>query len=249
MRRIARLLVVPVLAISGLGGQPASAEGGVANAIVSEGSGAAVFIGYGGNRQISLQWRPAKQYDSAVMLYQLQRADGPMLESRQQATTFVDLNLQPNTAYTYKLTVFQLVVKATKVKGQVINKTITKTIGRNQITVTTDPSAVINLRGVLSNLRYVPLSQTNCQYDVTLTWEAPLNTAKTPVTYEVIWNNNIMVRGLSALTYSIAGMPAGAGADIQVLAENATGLSVEISRINAVAGYVYDSVNHICRPQ
>ena len=85
----------------------AIAEDSNRNAIISEGNGAAVFIGYGGDLSVDLEWRPSKQFDASQMLYQVQRSDGPMLVSRTRAESFKDRNLRPNTYYTYNLTVYQ----------------------------------------------------------------------------------------------------------------------------------------------
>ena len=224
-----------LIAVGSLAQAPAFAEGDTRNAIVSEGNGAAVFIGYGGNRQVELQWRPSKQYDAATILYQVQRSDGAMLESKKQSTNYIDKNLQPNTEYTYALTVFQLVEKTSIVKGQKITKTLTKVVGKNKITVLTLPSMVVNMRAPLqdTSLR-TDASVTNyCSFDVVAEWEAPINATNSPITYSVYLNGNLIAYGITATSYRFTGLMSNTGHDVKVVAENKTGPATDNAHLGA----------------
>lgn len=193
------LLCLATFSLNLINPQFSVAETTTRNAIISEKNGAAVFIGYGGERSVELSWRPSKEFEDSVMLYQVKRSDGPMLESKTRASSFVDKNLQPNTKYTYYLTVFQSVTKQVTLKGQKIQKTTTKNLGTNEITVLTLPSMVVNLRYKIIKTT-VP-----CTSSIELTWEAPEHFAN-QLKYSVTLNGNIMVYGLSnsTRTYTIA---------------------------------------------
>lgn len=199
-----------------LGVNPAQAEQSTGNAIVSEGNGAAVFIGFGGDRQVDLSWRPGKQYEDSVMLYQVQRSDGPMLESKSRATSFTDRNLQPNSSYTYNLTVFQAVTKKVTVKGVKTQKTSLQRVGANSITVVTLPTMVVNVKAACSSLTALRIW-----------WEKPQNAALNQIAYSVVFAGNVVVSGLSpeTLEYTIEDLNLRPykSKDISVVAENSTG--------------------------
>lgn len=186
-----------------IGGQPVPA-----NAIISEGNGAAVFAGYAsGAGKISLRWDPERKYADSTILYQVQRSDGAMLLSKSRATSFNDMNLAPNTNYTYTLTTFEQTSrdvpmrnkkgKVTKVNGRVMTmkKTITKAVGKNEITVATIPGQVIGLT--------VDLPQTK-PYNgkgLVLSWSPPQESA-IPLTYSVAINGNLRAVGLTTPSYT-----------------------------------------------
>ena len=217
MKRFAALTATMALALVGMGAGPAHADTPPPpNAIVSEGNGAAVFIGYGGDKQVSLSWRPSKKYEGASMLYQVQRSDGAMLESRTAAAMYKDVNLTPNTTYGYILIAFQSIKKQFTVtkgpsKGQTITRTVTKRVGRNEINVLTLPSMVVGLTA--------PRITTT---SIALTWQAPQYTAN-PVTYSVVCNGNVMAFGLTTGAFELTGLQPAKGYAISVVTENASG--------------------------
>lgn len=233
MRKFIGVVLAGLLA-AGTGTAPATAEGGTANAIISEGNGAAVFIGYGGERSVALQWRPSKNYDAATLLYQVQRSDGAMLESKKQVLAYTDINLQPNTFYTYILTTYQLVEKTAIVKKQRITKTYTKVLGKNQITVLTYPGMVVNFQANTdpSSFAFSPGSASGCVFNSFLTWEPPQNSEKAPISYTVRLNGNVMAYGLGVTSYKLLNLPTQVAQNVQVYAENATGLGVQVAALN-----------------
>jgi hypothetical protein len=185
------------------------------NAIVSEGNGAAVFIGYGADKKVQLSWRPSKKYEGASMLYQVQRGDGAMLESRTAAASFTDVNLVPNTLYSYRLTSYQSLKKTIVLtkgpnKGQRVTRTITKRVGTNSVSVLTLPSMV------------VALTASGKADSIDFTWQAPQYSAN-PVTYSVLIGGNVMAYGLTQGLYTVSGLTCGKKATISVIVENAAG--------------------------
>lgn len=252
VRRSFRVSLALVLAAGSLVfrlpiGDPAMAESGTANSIVSEGNGAAVFIGTGGDRQVTLAWRPSRTYDAATLLYQVQRSDGAMLESKKQSTEFVDKNLQPSTTYRYTLTVFQITEKKAKVNGQWITKSYTKTVGKNSISVLTLPGPVLNLKSTSSGARYEVIPSAACLNDVTLAWDAPQNAASDQITYTVVMGSNVMAQKVSTLSYTVTSVPAFKDNTFTVYAENPTGLGVQTSKIT-VSALTGDKRPGICLP-
>ena len=186
------------------------------NAIISEGNGAAVFIGYGDDKGVSLSWRPSKKYEGASMLYQVQRGDGAMLESRTAAASFKDISLLPNTNYGYILTAFQSIKKNYVItkgpsKGQTIVRTTTKRVGRNSINVLTLPSMVVGLNAPSVTATTIALA-----------WQPPQYTAN-PVTYSVIMNGNVMAYGLTTGGFQLTGLLPNKSYSITVATENASG--------------------------
>jgi hypothetical protein len=195
------------------------------NAIVSEGNGAAVFIGYGADKGVSLSWRPSKKYEGASMLYQVQRGDGAMLESRTSAASFNDINLLPNTNYGYILTAFQSIKKSYVItkgpsKGQTIVRTTTKRVGRNSINVLTLPSMVVGLN-----------SPSVTTTTLTLAWQPPQYTAN-PVTYSVIMNSNVMAYGLTTGSFQLTGLQPSKSYSITVVTENASGQAIHNAQLS-----------------
>lgn len=195
------------------------------NAIVSEGNGAAVFIGYGEDKKIFLQWRPSKKYESAKMLYQLQRSDGAMLESKTAANSYRDQGLLPNTTYTYTLTTFRSITKVVTIakgpqKGEKTTKTIVKRVGTNTITVLTLPSQVVALQQTAET----PTT-------ATITWQPPQYMAN-PVTYSVYLNGNLQGYELTNYTFTITGLEAKKSYTIKVSTVNAAGEAAYNSSIN-----------------
>jgi hypothetical protein len=216
MRRVAALALALGFVIAGLGAPPVQAEEPPPNAIISEGNGAAVFIGYGGDRFVNLSWRPSKQYEGASMLYQVKRSDGAMLESLTAAASFRDINLLPNTTYGYTLITYQSLKKTYVItkgpsKGQAITRTVTKRVGRNAINVVTLPSMVVNLR-------VAAISPDS----FTLTWEPPQYMAN-PVTYSVVMGGNVMAYGLTSGSYTATGLTSNKSYVTVVVVENVTG--------------------------
>lgn len=220
MKSRTALIAGLVVALAAFAAPGAVAEETPPNAIVSEGNGAAVFIGYGGTRSVSLSWTPSKQYETASMLYQVQRSDGAMLVSKTRAASYVDPNLQPNTNYGYRLTVFQSIVKNVTVNGEVVQKTITKRKGTNAITVLTLPEMVIGLTAVTH------------QTQIDLTWQPPQNAANSPITYSVKLDGNLMAVGLTTTTFSLPGLTAQSSYSVEVISENAAGMA----KVNARLG-------------
>ena len=165
-------------------------------------------------------WRPSKKYEDATMLYQVQRSDGAMLESRTRASSLKDRNLQPNTNYTYRLTVYRSIVKTVTVNGEDVKRTITRRVGTNSITVLTLPTMVVGFKAV-------PAAAS-----ISLTWQPPQNAANSRVTYSVELDNNVMAYGLDALSYVLSGVACGRSHEVRVVAENDAGPARENARIN-----------------
>lgn len=212
MRKITAVLAGLALALVALPAPPAQADDIPPNAIVSEGNGAAVFIGYGGDRTVDLSWRPSKKYEDATMLYQVQRSDGAMLESKTRAASLTDRNLQPNTNYTYRLTVFQSIVKTFVENGEDVKRTITKRVGTNSITVLTLPTMVVGLTAIPAPGGVINVN-----------WQPPQNAANSPITFSVLLDDNVMAYGLTVFSYSLTGVTAGRTHTVKVVAENAAG--------------------------
>jgi hypothetical protein len=215
MKRFIPFVVGSLLLIAG-GAPPAQAETPPPppNAIVSEGNGAAVFIGYGADRSVELSWRPSKKYEAATMLYQVQRTDGAMLESKTSASKFTDVNLTHNTSYGYRLITFQSIKKKYTVtrgpsKGQVIYRTQTKRVGTNEINVLTLPSMVVGLTASVVGGA------------ATLTWQPPQYSAN-PVGISVVIGGNVMAYDITTGTYSFPGT-CGTSYAVVVVVENASG--------------------------
>lgn len=230
MRRTPVIICLSIL-LASLASGPAKAidEPPPPNAIVSEGNGAAVFIGYGADKSVNLSWRPSKKYESAEMLYQVQRSDGAMLESRTSASSFKDVNLTPNTIYGYRLVTFQSVKKKYLItkgpsKGQTIIRTTTKRVGRNDISVLTLPSMVVGL--------ICPARTTT---SITLHWEAPQYMAN-PVTYRVVVDGNDMAYGLTNGDYTVNGLESGKTHNVTVVVENSAGQSAKNADLNITLG-------------
>jgi hypothetical protein len=226
MKQFIPFVVGSLLLIAG-GAPPAQAETPPPppNAIVSEGNGAAVFIGYGADRQVQMSWRPSKKYEGASMLYQVQRGDGAMLESRTSASSFTDRNLLPNTTYAYSLISFQSLKKTVVItkgpnKGQSITRTITKRVGTNTITVLTLPSMVVGL------------SATPNEDGIAFNWQPP-QYATNPFTYSVVMGGNLMAYGMTTLTYAVSGLGCGKKATITVVVENAAGQAPKNASLSA----------------
>jgi len=217
MRRVAALALALGFMIAGVGVPSATAETTPPpNAIISEGNGAAVFIGYGIDRAVNLSWRPTKKYEGAAMLFQVQRGDGAMLESRTAAAAFRDFNLLPNTAYGYSLISYLAVKKSYTItkgpsKGQTIVRTLTKRVGTNRITVLTLPSMVVNLK--VASI---------AGDTATITWEPP-QYAQNPVTYTVTMGGNVMAYGMTTGSYTATGLACGTSPALTVIVENAAG--------------------------
>jgi len=226
MKRTAVLTLVLGLSLAGFVAGPAQADDQPPpNAIVSEGNGAAVFIGYGADKAVNLSWRPSKKYEGATMLYQVQRSDGAMLESRTSASTFRDVSLTPNTAYGYTLITFQsvkktYVIKKGASKGQTITRTVTKRVGRNQINVLTLPSMVVGL------------STTSTLDSIDLTWQPPQYTSS-PVTYNVVMNGNVMAFGLTNGAFRIGSLSCGTSYLLMVVTQNASGEAAINAKLSA----------------
>lgn len=227
MKRAAVIALATGFMIAGLGAGPAHADTAPPpNAIISEGNGAAVFIGYGVDKAVNLSWRPSKKYEGASMLFQVQRSDGAMLESRTAAASFQDVNLLPNTAYGYSLISF-LAVKTSYLitkgpsKGQTIVRTKTKRVGTNRITVLTLPSMVVNLKvaAVTGD-------------SATVTWEPPQYTAN-PVTYSVTMGGNVMAYGLTSGSYTATGLTCATNSTITVIVQNAAGEAAKNAMVTA----------------
>lgn len=225
MKRIAILAAMTGLTLGMLPWGSAQAEDTPPpNAIVSEGNGAAVFIGYGGDKVVNLSWRPSKKYESANMLYQVQRSDGAMLESKTSAAEFKDVDLTPNTVYGYTLITFKALKKTYTVqsgpsKGQTITRTVTKRVGRNQINVMTLPSMVVGLTGQagLDNM--------------SLTWLPPQYTAN-PVTYTVTLDGNVMGYSLTDTKFQQAGLSCSHSYSVVVLTQNTAGYSAVSAKLS-----------------
>ena len=218
MRRFATIVAISALLVCGLATVPAHADTAPPppNAIISEGNGAAVFIGYGDDKFVALSWTPSKQYEAATMLYQVQRSDGAMLVSKTSASSLKDINLLPNTSYGYILTVYKSIKKEVTIqsgpsKGQKITRTVTKRVGRNSINVLTLPSMVVGL-----------ISPAKTPTSITLAWQAPQYTAN-PVTYSVIVDGNVMAYGLTTGGFQVNGLESGKTHSVTVLTENASG--------------------------
>jgi hypothetical protein len=229
MRKTTVLTLAMGMALAGLVANPAQAEDQPPpNAIVSEGNGAAVFIGYGADKAVNLSWRPSKKYEGATMLYQVQRGDGAMLESRTSASTFRDVNLTPDAVYGYTLITFQsvqktYVIKKGASKGQTITRTITKRVGKNQINVLTLPTMVVGL------------SATSTVDSIDLAWQPPQYTS-TPVTYNVVMNGNVMAYGLTAGGFHLGSLTCNQSYAITVVTQNASGEAVLNAKLSVKTG-------------
>ena len=153
------------------------------NAIVSEGNGAAVFLGLGGDKQNALFWRPTKKYDSERMLYQVQRSDGAIVVSKSSRTNYTDKQLKPNTKYGYTLTSY----KQTKItKGKKKGKYKTKRVGKNYIEVLTIPGQIQGL--------YSPGGRD-------LVWQTPFEQSQ-PMQYNIYVNNNLWIERYEGTSYT-----------------------------------------------
>lgn len=214
MRKITALLAGLALAMVAMPAPAALADDIPPNAIVSEGNGAAVFIGYGGDRTVDLAWRPSKKYEDATMLYQVQRSDGAMLESKTRAASLTDRNLQPNTNYTYRLTVFQSIVKTFTVNGEDVKRTITKRVGTNAITVLTLPTMVVGLTATTAPATPGVIN---------VNWQPPQNAVNSPITYSVLLDDNVMAYGLTVFSYTLTGVTNTKAHSVKVVSENAAG--------------------------
>jgi hypothetical protein len=226
MRRTPVIICLSIL-LACLAGGPAKAldEPPPPNAIVSEGNGAAVFIGYGADKSVNLSWRPSKKYEGGDMLYQVQRSDGAMLESKTSAASFRDINLTPNTIYGYTLITFQSIKKKYLVtkgpsKGQTIIRTTTKRVGRNQIDVLTLPSMVVGIQA------------TTGLDSADLVWQPPQYVAN-PVTYSVYLGPNLMAYGLTTGQFHLGSLTCSNSYSVTVVTQNATGDSPAPAKIAA----------------
>jgi hypothetical protein len=227
MRKSGGIILTVGLLFGSLSAAPAHAEDAPPppNAIVSEGNGAAVFIGYGADKAVNLSWRPSKKYEGATMLYQVQRGDGAMLESKTSGSSFKDVNLTPNSTYAYTLITFQsvkrtYVIKKGASKGQRVTRTVTKRVGKNQISVLTLPTMVVGL------------SATSTLDTVDLAWQAPQYTAN-PVTYKVVMNGNLMGYGLTTGAFHLGSLSCGSGYSLTVITQNATGDALTNAKLTA----------------
>jgi len=225
MKRIAILAIVTGLALGAMPAGTAQAEDSPPpNAIVSEGNGAAVFIGYGGDKSVNLSWRPSKKYESANMLYQVQRSDGAMLESKTSASEFKDVDLTPNSVYGYTLITFKALKKTYTMtsgpsKGQTITRTVTRRVGRNQINVMTLPSMVVGLTASAG------------LDSMSLTWQPPQYTAN-PVTYTVTMDGNVMGYNITALNFQQGGLVCAHSYSVVVLTQNTAGYSAVSAKLS-----------------
>ena len=225
MKRIAILAVMTGLTLGLMPAGNAQAEDTPPpNAIVSEGNGAAVFIGYGGDKVVNLSWRPSKKYESSNMLYQVQRSDGAMLESKTSASECKDVDLLPNTVYGYTLITYKALKKSYTVtsgasKGQTITRTVTKRVGRNAINVMTLPSMVVGLTASADLT------------SMTLTWLPPQYTAN-PVTYTVTMDGNVMGYNITDMRFQQAGLVCSHSYSVVVLTQNAAGYSAVSAKLS-----------------
>jgi hypothetical protein len=197
------------------------------NAIISEGNGAAVFIGLGGKDQVQLNWRPTKQYEEAKMLYQVRRSDGAILVSKTAATNFTDRQLLPNTAYGYTLTSFlsetkERTIKKGKKKGQKVTRTQVKNVGENYIAVLTLPGEVQGM--------YSPKARA-------VIWQPPVNQTE-PLTYNIYAGSNLWLANYSGLSYEFPANISFGTKDVQVkvVAVNATGEAPKGSTVKVAFG-------------
>jgi hypothetical protein len=197
------------------------------NAIISEGNGAAVFIGLGGKDQVQLNWRPTKKYEEAKMLYQVQRSDGAILVSKTSATNFTDRQLTPNTKYGYTLTSFlsetkERTIKKGKKKGQKVKKTQVSNVGQNYIEVLTLPGEIQGM--------YSPKARA-------IVWQPPLNQSE-PLTYNIYAGSNLWLGNYTGLSYEFPSDVSFGSKEtqIQVKAVNATGEAPKGSAVKVAFG-------------
>lgn len=187
MKKLVALVASTSIALAGMGLAAAPASANVFdtppdNAIVSEGNGAAVFLGLGGDEKNALFWRPTKKYDSERMLYQVQRSDGAIVVSKSSRTSYTDKQLKPNTKYGYTLTSY----KQTKItKGKKKGKYKTKRVGKNYIEVLTIPGQI---QGLYSD---GPRS---------LVWQPPYEKSQ-PMQYNIYVNGNLWQERFDGTSY------------------------------------------------
>lgn len=215
MKKLVAFVSSLAIAVAGFGltAGPASAnvfDTPPDNAIVSEGNGAAVFLGLGGDKQTSLFWRPTKKYDSERMLYQVQRSDGAIVVSKSSRTSYTDKQLKQNTKYGYTLTSY----KQTKIeKGKNKGKYKTKRVGTNYIEVLTLPG---NIQGL-----YSPGGRS-------LVWQPPFELSQ-PVQYNIYVNNNLWIERYEGTSYTfpaeVSMNKAPANSTVKIKAVNETGES------------------------